>query len=69
LFARCVKNLFYPLMVIPAKAGIQLSQAVLDSRLRGSDGISEFSRDHLAWVDGNLILASCFEFRASDFEF
>jgi hypothetical protein len=29
-----------------AKAGIQLNQEVLDSRLRGSDGFSDFLRVH-----------------------
>jgi hypothetical protein len=32
--------------VIPAKAGIQLNQVVLGSRLRGSDDFSYFLRDH-----------------------
>jgi len=41
-----VKSNFYHLFVIPAKAGIQLNQAVLGSRLRGSDGFSDFLRDH-----------------------
>jgi hypothetical protein len=31
--------------VIPAKAGIQLNQAVLGSRLRGSDGFFDFLQD------------------------
>jgi len=31
--------------VIPAKAGIQLFQIVLDSRLRGSDGFWDFLRN------------------------
>jgi len=37
-----VKSLKIPLFVIPAKAGIQLIQAVLDSRFRGSDGFLTF---------------------------
>ena len=37
-----VKSRFYAVFVIPAKAGIQLNQAVLGSRLRGSDGFSDF---------------------------
>jgi len=41
-----VKSRFYPVFVIPAKAGIQLNQAFLGSRLRGSDGFSDFLRDH-----------------------
>jgi hypothetical protein len=32
--------------VIPAKAGIQSNQAVLGSRLRGSDDFSDFLRGH-----------------------
>jgi hypothetical protein len=32
--------------VIPAEAGIQLIQVVLDSRFRWSDGFSGFLRDH-----------------------
>jgi len=50
-----VKSRFYHGFVIPAKpvparikqgAGIQLNQAVLGSRLRGSDGFSGLRRDH-----------------------
>jgi hypothetical protein len=41
-----VKSRFPLLLVIPAKAGIQFNQAVLDSRLRGSDGFSDFLRFH-----------------------
>ena len=41
-----VKSPFYPIFVIPAKAGIQLIQAVLDSCFRRSDGFSDFLRDH-----------------------
>jgi hypothetical protein len=37
-----VKSRFYPGFVIPAKAGIQLNQAVLGSRRRGSDGFLTF---------------------------
>jgi len=33
-----VKSLYLSFFVIPAEAGIQSFQAVLDSRLRGSDG-------------------------------
>jgi hypothetical protein len=38
--------------VIPAKAGIQGIQAVLDSRLRGRDGFSNFLRSHQPWFVG-----------------
>jgi len=38
-----VKSLFF---VIPAKAGIQSFQALLDSRLRGSDDLEDFLRMH-----------------------
>ena len=44
-----VKSRFYPLFVIPAKAGIQLNQEVLDSRLRGSDGFFDFLRERQNW--------------------
>jgi hypothetical protein len=37
-----VKSRFPPCFVIPAKAGIQLIQAVLGSRLRGGDGFLTF---------------------------
>jgi hypothetical protein len=37
-----VKSRFHAVFVIPAKAGIQLNQAGLDSRLRGSDGFPDF---------------------------
>jgi hypothetical protein len=41
-----VKSPFCPIFVIPAKAGIQLIQVVLDSCFRRSDGFSEFLRFH-----------------------
>jgi hypothetical protein len=48
-----VKIPFDPIFVIPAKAGIQLIQVVLDScpgfrrdKLRSSDGFPDFLRDH-----------------------
>jgi len=37
-FDELVKSLHYLIFVIPAKAGIQQFQAVMDSRFRGSDG-------------------------------
>jgi hypothetical protein len=40
---RSQKPLFF---VIPAKAGIQSFLALLDSRLRGSDDLEDFLRDH-----------------------
>jgi hypothetical protein len=43
---RSPKTLF---SVIPAKAGIQSLQGLLDSRLRGSDGLGDFLRAHQAW--------------------
>jgi hypothetical protein len=42
LFDGFVKSRFYSGFVIPAKAGIQLNQGVLGSRLRGSDGFLTF---------------------------
>jgi hypothetical protein len=41
-----VKSPFGPVFVIPAKAGIQLIQVVLDSCFRRSDGFADFLRDH-----------------------
>ena len=41
-----VKSPLQPLSVIPAKAGIQLFQALLDSRFRGSDVVFDFLRVH-----------------------
>jgi hypothetical protein len=35
-----------PFPVIPVKTGIQGFQALLDSRLRGSDGLGDFLRVH-----------------------
>ena len=46
-----VKSPFPPIFVIPAKAGIQLIQAVLDSCFRRSDGFSDFLRDHQIWME------------------
>ncbi len=40
----------WPFFVIPANAGIQgnhSAAAGLDSRVRGSDGLGDFLRDHL----------------------
>jgi hypothetical protein len=41
-----VKSRKTPFYVIPAKAGIQSFQALLDSRLRGSDDCGDFLRVH-----------------------
>jgi len=41
-----IKNHNTPLGVIPAQAGIQRNQSVLDSRLRGSDELGDFLRLH-----------------------
>jgi hypothetical protein len=48
-FVKSPKTLF---SVIPAEAGIQSLQGVLDSRLRGSDGLEDFLRGHQEWSDG-----------------
>jgi hypothetical protein len=45
-FDDLIKSRFYPVFVIPAKAGIQFNQEALGSRLRESDGFSGFFRDH-----------------------
>jgi len=39
-----------PLIVIPAKAGIQGNQPLVDSRVRGSDVLGDFLRDHQNWL-------------------
>jgi len=40
-----VKSQFWPVFVIPAKAGIQLFKHVIDSRLRGNDRLGDFLRE------------------------
>jgi len=45
-FDELVKSPFYPIFVIPAKAGIQLIPAVLDSCFRRSDGFVDSLRSH-----------------------
>jgi len=40
-----VKSQFWPVFVIPAQAGIQLSKHVMDSRLRGNDRLGNFLRE------------------------
>jgi hypothetical protein len=52
-FEDLAKSGFYPDFVIPAKAGIQVNQSVLGSRLRGSDGFSDFLRDHHSGRNGD----------------
>jgi hypothetical protein len=44
-----VKSQKAPVIVIPANAGIQGNQSLLDSRVRGSDGLRDFLRDHQNW--------------------
>ena len=41
-----VKSPLCTIFVIPAKAGIQLFQGIIDSRFRRSDGNSDFLRYH-----------------------
>ena len=43
---KLVKSQKTPVFVIPAKAGIQETQPLVDSRFRGSDGLGDFLRDH-----------------------
>jgi hypothetical protein len=43
-YDRLVKSRILPFYVIPAEAGIQSFQSVLDSRFHGSDGILDFLR-------------------------
>jgi hypothetical protein len=39
-----------PFSVIPAKAGIQEKQALLDPGFRRGDGFDDFLRDHQVWA-------------------
>jgi hypothetical protein len=57
--AGCGKTLFQSRMVIPAEAGIQSFQRLLDSRLRGSDGSMDFSRILLENTDKSLFILGC----------
>jgi hypothetical protein len=45
-----VKSPLGPLFVIPAKAGIQSFQAIMDSCLRRNDAIFDFLRFRQYWV-------------------
>jgi len=45
-FDEFVKNQKSSLFVIPAKAGIQGNQPLVDSRFRGSDGLRDFLQNH-----------------------
>ena len=47
---KLVKSQKLPVFVIPANAGIQGNQSLLDSRVRGSDGFGDFLRDHQYWL-------------------
>jgi len=46
--------------VIPAKAGIQEKQALLDPGFRRGDGIDDFLEDRQEWSDG--VVDSCVTF-------
>ena len=45
-----VKSLKSSFSVIPAKAGIQCFQILLDACLRRHDEVSDFLRDHRCWA-------------------
>jgi hypothetical protein len=45
-FLRVHQNLVLQIFVIPAQAGNQFVQRVLDSRLRGNDGVIDFLREY-----------------------
>ena len=62
MFDGFVKSPFCPIFVIPAKAGIQLIQTVLDSCFRRSDGFSDFLRDHQYYLAPFKILWALFKF-------
>jgi len=50
-----VKSHQTPLLVIPAKAGIQEFQEVLDPGFRRGDGFRDFSRVHQDWSNGVMV--------------
>ena len=52
-FDGIVKSRKIPVFVIPAQAGIQENQILLDSRLRGGDGFQDFLQDHQAYWGKN----------------
>ena len=49
-FDSLVKSQKLPVFVIPANAGIQGNQSLLDSRFRGSDGLGDFLRTYQIWL-------------------
>jgi len=59
-FDELVKSQKTPVIVIPVKTGIQENQLLMDSRspigvedkLRGSDGLGDFLRDHQIYYEG-----------------
>jgi hypothetical protein len=67
IFDSLVKSRKWPLFVIPAKAGIQCFQMLMDSGFRRSDGLSDFLRIHhllirggegLGFLDFHLLIAT-----------
>jgi hypothetical protein len=59
LFDELVKSQKMTSPVIPAKAGIQEKQALLDPGFRRGDGFWDFLRDHLVWVIRILVIENC----------
>jgi len=57
-FDKLVKSQKWPLFVIPANAVIQENQSLMDSRVRGSDNLGDFLRDHqhLVYLHSHLAL-------------
>jgi len=49
-FDTFVKSQKVPFSVIPAKAGIQEKQGLLDPGFRRGDGSNDFLRSHQIWV-------------------
>jgi hypothetical protein len=60
-----VKSLKLPIFVIPAKAGIQLFQGVLDPGFRRGDGLFDFLRDHQNSVDSESLIAELLQVQPS----
>jgi hypothetical protein len=66
-----VKSRFYFILVISAEAGIQLIQAILGSRPRGSDRLPDFLRDHqsgpyIFGLNKNFVVVSTYGFFCVD---
>jgi len=55
IFDDLVKSRKTPIFVIPAKAGIQGTQPLVDSRFRGSDGLGDFLHGRQSFVGSQYV--------------